>query len=162
MPIASIDLRTNIKLPPTLECAKRIGEVIGLQRMHASFDTDNPVHGGITGAHKGHRYVLTWQPHVLHNTQDRTNVPCIMFTAKAGWMNVDLQWFLPLTDLMNEHQRKRFAEGMGNRMLDMMRDFELGAPDISQKGHWTDDEDISKANIEKAVEKLKDEEAKGA
>lgn len=163
MSIETVDLRTNRRLPPTMECGKRIGEVIGLKVMRATYNTMDPLRGGMAGRYGGHQYMITWRPVWRTNTRDRSRVACMMFEAKADWMNLNCEWVIPMADFLNEQERSRFAQGLGNRMLDGIARHESGAADPSQAGSWSEDLDIKQEHVEKAIEKLKkDEEAEGA
>ena len=163
MSIVKINLRTNQRLIAPLDFGRRIGEVLGLDRMQCLFNPEHPLIGRMEDTYKNQRFRLRWRPQARRNMTDRIWVPGLLIQADATWMNSQLEGWLPINELEDERLRRGHASEVGNRMLTAMQMHmeratakdATAAPDISESGHWYDDEDITRGNVLDSIENLK-------
>lgn len=153
-----IDLLAQKRLPPPLHCARRMAEVAQCRSLTLTgMMAGDPLSGEAVGKSGKDLLGIRWWTEKRRRTDDRTMVDVFVYEASWEWMNMKIQSVIPAADMGRETQRKRFAQGVGNRLLEMKGEQMKTQEDLDNEpdiGSWMNDPDIRKESVEKQLREL--------
>lgn len=137
----------NGKLPPPLACAKRVCEVAGFSDLEVRVAGREAAAGEVRGrSSKGHKVYISWGP--------SAKIGSVQFDIKMDGLPVNLSNIISFGDSQSEGQWKRFAETIGNVILDNVVHENVGIPDSLMGSAIEDDPDVDIQAINTALNRL--------
>lgn len=145
-----INLMKERHLKPTMLLCRRVAEVIGLKELWlVEWRKGDYLFGGAEGLLNGKTLRIRWGLY-----ENRGGVP--VFKYQATWSHVGYQAeaIISAAQLLDESQRKRFADEVGGSLCDHLNRNEKEVDGTIKSGSWEDDPDIKLADVERQIKLL--------
>lgn len=150
----TVDLfATSMKLPPAVDMAKRIAQVGGFfnSLLRCDLKNSNALEGIVRGMNGSQRIQIDWKPD--YRKFEIVNPP-MKVTVKMDGLPVNLESVIRFSDINNPDQWKKFAETLGNIILDNVVHGNQGPTENELASGMEDDDDIDAKSVSIAASRL--------
>lgn len=155
--VQHIPLMQEIKIAfAPLWVAKRIYEIVGALdgKTVANCNPHKPLYGEAKGWRNGKLIHMAWGEAKCAINATQSYVDAMMFMIRGDEVNPEQKCVIPLVHIADKYQAEKFAENVGNRLLDMFCHGNDG--EKHPEGTYLDNSEIKTESIFKQADRLKD------